>query len=77
MDVCRQDMARGGNFDGGNGMEKPKTPYERASQELNEFRERRIAERRSRPRGTPDRRRKTGEASQESMNDMLTKRLLH
>ncbi|WP_155979180.1 hypothetical protein [Oxalobacter paraformigenes] len=38
-------------------MDKPKTPYEQASQELNEFRERRVAERRSRPRGTPDRRR--------------------
>lgn len=38
-------------------MEKTKSPYEQASQELNEFRERRIAERRSKPRGTPDRRR--------------------
>ena len=38
-------------------MDKPKTPYEQASQELNEFRERRVAERRSKPRGTPDRRR--------------------
>ena len=37
-------------------MDKPKTPYEQASQELNEFRERRVAERRSKPRGTPDRR---------------------
>ena len=58
-------------------MEKPKTPYERASQELNEFRERRIAERRSRPRGTPDRRRKTEEAGQENPGDTLAKRLLH
>ena len=37
-------------------MDKPKDLYEKASQELNEFRERRVAERRSKPRGTPDRR---------------------
>ena len=43
-------------------MDKPKDLYEKASQELNEFRERRVAERRSKPRGTPDRRKgKTAE----------------
>lgn len=42
-------------------MEKTKTPYEQASQELNEFRERRIAERRSKPRGTPDRRKNSSD----------------
>ena len=47
-------------------MEKQKTPYEQASQELNEFRERRIAERRSRPRGTPDRRRNWNGGIQQS-----------
>ncbi len=47
-------------------MEKPKTPYEQASQELNEFRERRVAERRSKPRGTPDRRRKQNDEIQQS-----------
>ena len=57
-------------------MEKPKTPYERASQELNNFRERRIAERRSRQRGTPDRRRKTDVANQDGAN-APTQRILH
>ena len=58
-------------------MEKPKTPYERASQELNEFRERRIAERRSRPRGTPDRRRKADNVDQNGWGDAITGRTLH
>ena len=47
-------------------MDKPKTPYEQASQELNEFRERRVAERRSKPRGTPDRRRNLNNGIQPS-----------
>lgn len=47
-------------------MEKSKSPYEQVSQELNEFRERRIAERRSRPRGTPDRRRSQDNEIQQS-----------
>jgi hypothetical protein len=34
----------------------PQTPYEQASYDLNKFRERRMAERRATPRGTPDRR---------------------
>ena len=58
-------------------MEKTKTPYEQASQELNEFRERRIAERRSRPRDTPDRRRKTDGTSQGDVYDALMQRILH
>jgi hypothetical protein len=37
-------------------MEQPQTPYEQASYDLNKFRERRMAERRSTPRGTADRR---------------------
>ena len=40
----------------GQEMDKPKDLYEKASQELNEIRERRVAERRSKPRETPDRR---------------------
>ena len=47
-------------------MEKSKSPYEQVSQELNEFRERRIAERRSRPCGTPDRRRSQNNEIQQS-----------
>ena len=47
-------------------MEKSKSPYEQVSQELNEFRESRIAERRSRPRGTPDRRRSQNNEIQQS-----------
>ena len=58
-------------------MEKPKTPYEQASQELNEFRERRIAERRFKPRGTPDRRRKKDDADQGGMDDTSAQRILH
>ncbi len=57
-------------------MGKSKTPYEQASQELNEFRERRIAERRSRPRGTPDRRRRTDEANPDGA-DVVARRILH
>lgn len=34
----------------------PQTPYEQASYDLNKFRERRMADRRATPRGTPDRR---------------------
>lgn len=37
-------------------MTRPKTPYEAASYDLNKFRERRMAERRSIPRDTADRR---------------------
>ena len=47
-------------------MDKSKNPYEKASQELNEFRERRVAERRSKPRGTPDRRRNASHEIQQS-----------
>lgn len=37
-------------------MTRPETPYEAASYDLNEFRERRLAERRSFPRNSIDRR---------------------
>ncbi|MDB5727940.1 MAG: hypothetical protein JWQ00_1145 [Noviherbaspirillum sp.] len=37
-------------------MDKPQTPYEQASYDLNKFRERRMSERRATPRGTADRR---------------------
>lgn len=37
-------------------MEHPKTLYEEASHDLNQFRERRMADRRFRQRDTPDRR---------------------
>lgn len=37
-------------------MTRPTTPYEAASYDLNQFRERRMAERRATPRGTLDRR---------------------
>lgn len=47
-------------------MDKPKDLYEKASQELNDFRERRVAERRSKPRGTPDRRQNQNTELQES-----------
>ena len=47
-------------------MDKSKTPYEQVSQELNEFRERRVAERRSKPRGTPDRRQSQNNEIQQS-----------
>ncbi len=47
-------------------MDKPKDLYEKASQELNEFRERRVAERRSKPRGTPDRRQGQNDELQEN-----------
>lgn len=47
-------------------MDKPKDLYEKASQELNEFRERRVAERRSTPRDTPDRRKNQNEEFQEN-----------
>ena len=47
-------------------MDKPKDLYEKASQELNEFRERRVAERRSKPRGTPDRRQGLNDEFQEN-----------
>lgn len=43
-------------------MEQPKNLYEEASYDLNQFRERRIADRRFKPRDTPDRR----------VNNMLT-----
>lgn len=48
-------------------MDKSKDLYEKASQELNEFRERRIAERRSTLRKTPDRRQGQNEAIQENI----------
>ena len=47
-------------------MDKPKDLYEKASPELNEFRERRVAERRSKPRGTPDRRQDLNDELQEN-----------
>ena len=47
-------------------MDKPKDLYEKASQELNEFRERRVAERSSKPRGTPDRRKDLTDEIQEN-----------
>ncbi len=37
-------------------MTRPKTPFEAASYDLNKFRERRMAERRTLPRDTADRR---------------------
>jgi hypothetical protein len=37
-------------------MTRPETPYEAASYDLNEFRERRLAERRAFPRNSLDRR---------------------
>lgn len=37
-------------------MEQPKNLYEEASYDLNQFRERRVADRRFKPRDTPDRR---------------------
>jgi len=45
-------------------MSKPETLYEKASYELNEFRERRMAERRAVARDTPDRRRQPGNEPQ-------------
>lgn len=63
-------------FRTGADMEKAKTPYEKASQELNEFRERRVAERRSRPRGTPDRR-KNGNHQWLPQDEDLPDRKLH
>jgi len=41
-------------------MTKPETLFEQASFELNQFRERRMADRRAVARGTPDRRRQPG-----------------
>ena len=41
-------------------MTKPETLFEQASFELNQFRERRLADRRAVARGTPDRRRNPG-----------------
>ena len=52
-------------------MDKSKNPYEKASQELNEFRERRVAERRSKPRGTPDRRRNASHEIQQLIYECL------
>ena len=43
-------------------MTKPETLFEQASYELNQFRERRMAERRAVARDTPDRRRQPGTA---------------
>lgn len=44
----------------------PQTPYEKASYDLNKFRERRMADRRATPRGTRDRRANLdGQASQQ------------
>ncbi|HJV50844.1 MAG TPA: hypothetical protein VJ652_05280 [Noviherbaspirillum sp.] len=37
-------------------MTRPENLFEAASYDLNKFRERRMAERRAQPRGTPDRR---------------------
>lgn len=37
-------------------MTRPEDPFEAASYDLNQFRERRMAERRAEPRGTADRR---------------------
>jgi hypothetical protein len=37
-------------------MDRPKNLYEQASYDLNQFRERRVADRRLTPRDTPDRR---------------------
>ncbi len=37
-------------------MTRPENLFEAASYDLNQFRERRMAERRAQPRGTPDRR---------------------
>lgn len=45
-------------------MTKPETLYEKASYELNEFRERRMAERRAIMRDTPDRRQQPGNPPQ-------------
>ena len=45
-------------------MSKPETLYEKASQELNQFRERRLAERRAVARDTPDRRKQPGSVPQ-------------
>lgn len=46
-------------------MDKPKI-YMKKPSELNEFRERRVAERRSKPRGTPDRRQGQNDEFQEN-----------
>ena len=43
-------------------MTKPETLYEQASYDLNQFRERRMAERRAVARDTPDRRKQPGTA---------------
>jgi hypothetical protein len=48
-------------------MTRPENPYEAASYDLNKFRERRMAERRSAPRGTPDRR--AGQAGNEALQE--------
>jgi hypothetical protein len=42
-------------------MTKPETLFEKASHDLNQFRERRLADRRAVARDTPDRRRQPGD----------------
>lgn len=44
-------------------MTKPETLFEQASYDLNQFRERRLAERRVVARDTPDRRRQPGDTA--------------
>lgn len=49
-------------------MTKPETLFEKASYDLNQFRERRMAERRAVARDTPDRRRQPGIPPQSQPN---------
>jgi hypothetical protein len=52
-------------------MTRPDTPYEAASYDLNKFRERRMADRRFQPRGTADRRARSGQNKAASENKSL------
>lgn len=58
-------------------MTKPETLFEQASYELNQFRERRMAERRAVARDTPDRRKPPGSAPQPDGNPDEDRRQAH
>jgi hypothetical protein len=49
----------------------PQTPYEQASYDLNNFRERRLTERRANPRNGPDRRANGAASAPMQQNDNL------
>jgi len=50
-------------------MTRPETPFEQASYDLNQFRERRMAERRAVPRDSADRRAARGSGQADTRND--------